>query len=88
MTSRKREERREAAKSLGATLRGQARLFSLVTNTLAKDKETEDRWRHYPSPVSGRNRANQIEDEVVGLLGPQRAAARRCRPADPLGRGA
>ncbi|MCH2393235.1 M3 family oligoendopeptidase [Oceanibaculum sp.] len=68
MTSGKREERREAAKSLGATLRGEARLFSLVTNTLAKDKETEDRWRHYPSPVSARNRANQIEDEVVDAL--------------------
>ncbi|KZD05390.1 M3 family oligoendopeptidase [Oceanibaculum pacificum] len=68
LTSRKTEERREAAKSLGATLRGQGRLFALVTNTLAKEKEIEDRWRRYPAPVSARNRANQIEDEVVAAL--------------------
>jgi oligoendopeptidase F len=44
------------------------RLFSLTTNTLAKDKEIIDTWRHYPRPGSYRNRANMVEDEVVDAL--------------------
>ena len=44
------------------------RLFSLITNTLAKDKEIIDTWRHYPRPGSYRNRANMVEDEVVDAL--------------------
>jgi oligoendopeptidase F len=68
MTSRKREERREAAKSLGATLRGEARLFSLVTNTLAKDKEISDRWRGFTDIADSRHLANRVEREVVDAL--------------------
>ena len=33
------------------------RLFALVTNTLAKDKEIEDRWRGFTRPISSRNLA-------------------------------
>ncbi len=44
------------------------RLFALTTNTLAKDKEIIDTWRHYPHPGSYRNRANMVEDEVVEAL--------------------
>ena len=44
------------------------KLFSLITNTLAKDKEIIDTWRHYPRPGSARNRANMVEDEVVDAL--------------------
>ena len=40
----------------------------LITNTLAKDKEIVDSWRHYPRPASSRNRANMVEDEVVDAL--------------------
>ena len=39
--------RRAAAKSIGKVLGDHARLFALVTNTLAKDKEIEDKWRRY-----------------------------------------
>ena len=60
--------RKQAAKSLGAGLESEIRLFSLITNTLAKDKEIEDRWRRYESPVSSRNLDNQIEDDVVEAL--------------------
>jgi oligoendopeptidase F len=60
--------REAAAKSLGDVLGKNARLFSLVTNTLAKDKEIEDRWRHYPKPISSRNLGNYVEDEVVEAL--------------------
>ncbi len=62
------EKRKRAAKALGKGLGDNVQLFSLITNTLAKDKEIEDRWRRYPRPQSSRNRANQVEDEVVDAL--------------------
>lgn len=62
------EVRRKAAKSIGAVLGENIKVFSLITNTLAKDKEIEDKWRHYPRPVSYRNLSNQVEDEVVDAL--------------------
>lgn len=61
-------KRKAAAKAFGAQLADNVRLLALITNTLAKDKEIEDRWRHFERPVSERNLANQVEDEVVDAL--------------------
>jgi oligoendopeptidase F len=63
-----RSVREAAGKAIGATFGDNIRLFSLITNTLAKDKEIEDSWRRYPSPGSFRNRSNMVEDEVVEAL--------------------
>ena len=60
--------RKSAAEVLGGKLGEHARTFSLITNTLAKDKEIEDRWRSFARPESSRNLANQVEDEVVDAL--------------------
>jgi len=60
--------RKEAALSIGKVLGANGRLFALVTNTLAKDKEIEDRWRKFPRPISARNLSNYVEDEVVDAL--------------------
>ena len=60
--------RREAAKSFGKVQGDNIAVFSLVTNTLAKDKEIEDRWRKYARPQSSMNLANVVEDEVVDAL--------------------
>jgi oligoendopeptidase F len=60
--------REKAAKALGTVLGQNVRTFALVTNTLAKDKEIEDRWRGYKRPISSRNLGNFVEDEVVGAL--------------------
>ena len=60
--------RQDAAAAIGAAFEGNIRLFSLVTNTLAKDKEIIDTWRRYPRPASYRNRSNMVEDEVVDAL--------------------
>ena len=60
--------RKSAAEALGGKLGEHARTFSLITNTLAKDKEIEDRWRSFARPESSRNLANQVEDEVVDAL--------------------
>ncbi|AWU94230.1 M3 family oligoendopeptidase [Azospirillum ramasamyi] len=60
--------RREAGEAVGKVLGENARLFALITNTLAKDKEIEDDWRNYPTPTSARNLSNRVEDEVVDAL--------------------
>ncbi|OAN51461.1 M3 family oligoendopeptidase [Magnetospirillum moscoviense] len=68
MSDRDPAKRREAAKGLGMVLGENAPLFALITNTLAKDKEIEDKWRRYARPQSSRNLSNQVEDEVVDAL--------------------
>ncbi len=37
-------------------------------NTLAKEKEVEDRWRKMPTPQTGRHLSNHVEPEVVEAL--------------------
>jgi oligoendopeptidase F len=61
-------KRKAAAKAIGAVYGENIRLFALITNTLAKDKEIEDRWRGFKRPISSRNLANFVEDEVVDAL--------------------
>ena len=68
MTDRDGAVREAAAKSLGRVLGENLRVFALITNTLAKDKEIEDGWREFQRPVSSRNLENFVEDEVVGAL--------------------
>jgi oligoendopeptidase F len=63
-----RKTREAAGKAVGAAMQAHEKLFSLITNTLAKDKEIIDSWRHYPTPASARNRGNMVEDEVVAAL--------------------
>jgi oligoendopeptidase F len=60
--------RREAAQSLGKVLGDSIRPFALITNTLAKDKQVEDRWRGFARPISARNLSNLVEDDVVDAL--------------------
>ncbi|MDE0780796.1 MAG: M3 family oligoendopeptidase [Alphaproteobacteria bacterium] len=60
--------RKAAAKALGKGLGDNSRIFSLITNTLAKDKEIEDKWRGFARPVSSRNLSNYVEDEVIDAL--------------------
>ena len=68
MSDRDRSVREDAARAIGEAFGNNIRLFSLITNTLAKDKEITDGWRHYPRPASYRNRSNMVEDEVVDAL--------------------
>jgi oligoendopeptidase F len=64
----KREIREAAGKAVGEAIAKHEKLFALITNTLAKDKEITDTWRHYEKPSSARNRGNVVEDEVVEAL--------------------
>ncbi|MBV8133024.1 MAG: M3 family oligoendopeptidase [Alphaproteobacteria bacterium] len=68
LSDRDPETRREAALVIGDVLGKNARRFALITNTLAKDKEIEDRWRGFTRPISSRNLANFVEDDVVDAL--------------------
>ena len=44
------------------------RTFTLITNTLAKDKEISDRWRGFEDIADSRHLANRVEREVVDAL--------------------
>jgi oligoendopeptidase F len=61
-------KREAAAKALAATLGANLRLFALITNTLAKDKEISDRWRKFADVADSRHLANRVEREVVEAL--------------------
>ncbi len=43
-------------------------LFARITNTLAKEKDVEDRWRKLPTPQTARHLSNDVEPEVVEAL--------------------
>ncbi len=62
------ETRKEAAGSIESVFKDNSKIFTFITNTLAKDKITNDKWRNYKSPVESRNLANNVEDEVVEAL--------------------
>ncbi|WP_298957840.1 M3 family oligoendopeptidase [uncultured Methylobacterium sp.] len=60
--------RREAAESLSRVFRANLRTFTLITNTLAKDKEIADRWRGFGDVADSRHLANRVEPKVVEAL--------------------
>jgi len=62
------ENRRKASEALAATFKENLRTFSLITNTLAKDKEISDRWRGFEDVADSRHLANRVEREVVDAL--------------------
>jgi oligoendopeptidase F len=62
------EKRRRAAEVLAKVFKDNVRLFTLVTNTLAKDKEISDRWRGFIDVADSRHLANRVEKEVVDAL--------------------
>ncbi len=63
-----RQVRETAAAAVGHAFTERAKLFSLITNTLAKEKEILDTWRKFPRPATERNLSNVVEDEVVDAL--------------------
>ena len=60
--------RQTAAEALAATFRDNLRVFTLITNTLAKDKEISDRWRGFEDIADSRHLANRVERPVVDAL--------------------
>lgn len=62
------EKRKAAAEALAKTFSENLRTFTLITNTLAKDKEISDRWRHFTDIADSRHLANRVEREVVDAM--------------------
>jgi oligoendopeptidase F len=68
MSEREEPRRAAAAEALAKTFGENLRLFTLVTNTLAKDKEISDRWRHFGDIADSRHLSNRVEPETVAAL--------------------
>tara|TARA_Y100000590_G_scaffold161332_1_gene184999 strand:+ start:14630 stop:16432 length:1803 start_codon:yes stop_codon:yes gene_type:complete len=68
MTDKDPKKRKQTAKSIGLTLERNINIFTIISNTLAKDKNINDRWRKFPNSISNRNLSNVVEDEVVENL--------------------
>ncbi len=60
--------RKDASDALAKTFKANLRTFTLITNTLAKDKEISDRWRGFGDVADSRHLANRVEREVVEAL--------------------
>jgi oligoendopeptidase F len=59
-----RDRRQAGGEALAAVLNKNLRLFTLITNTLTKEKAVEDKWRKLPSPEYSRHLGNDVEPEV------------------------
>ncbi|MBF9023678.1 M3 family oligoendopeptidase [Rhodobacterales bacterium FZCC0069] len=68
LSEQNRAKREEGARALVKGFAAQLPLFARVHNTLAKEKEIEDRWRKLPSAQVARHLANHVEPEVVEAL--------------------
>ncbi|WP_439141390.1 M3 family oligoendopeptidase, partial [Pseudooctadecabacter sp.] len=68
MSHKDRAKREAGAREMARVLGENIGLFARVHNTLAKEKEIEDRWRGLPTPQTGRHLSNHVEPEVVEAL--------------------
>ncbi|WP_050525898.1 M3 family oligoendopeptidase [Pseudorhodobacter aquimaris] len=68
LTDSDRAKREAASRALAAVFDKNIKLFARVHNTLAKEKEVEDRWRKMPTPQTSRHLSNHVEPEVVEAL--------------------
>ncbi len=68
LTDQNRAQREKGARAVAEVFRQNLPLYARITNTLAKEKEIEDRWRTLPTPQAARHLANDVEPEVVEAL--------------------
>ena len=61
-------KRQAGSEALAKVFKDNLRLFTLITNTLAKDKEISDRWRGFKDVADSRHLANRVEAPVVDAL--------------------
>ena len=61
-------KRKAAAQALAKTFKANLLPFTLITNTLAKDKEISDRWHGFKDVADARHLSNRVEPEVVEAL--------------------
>ncbi len=68
LTEQDRTQREAATHELARVFGQNVKTFARIHNTLAKEKEIEDRWRGFPTPQTGRHLSNHVEPEVVEAL--------------------
>jgi oligoendopeptidase F len=68
LTDADRSKREAASRALAVVFDKNIKLFARVHNTLAKEKEIDDRWRKMPSAQHARHLSNHVEPEVVEAL--------------------
>src|SRR5580765_4774642 len=60
--------RKQAAQALAKSLEARSSTLALCLNTLAFEKQVEDRWRKYPDPAASRHIANEVHADAVAAL--------------------
>jgi oligoendopeptidase F len=60
--------RRAAGEALASALAERSPVLALSLNTLAFEKQVEDRWRKYPTPAASRHIANEVDAQAVEAL--------------------
>jgi oligoendopeptidase F len=60
--------RKQAAQGLAKALEERTPTLALAMNTLAFEKQVEDRWRKYPTPAASRHLANEVDADAVEAL--------------------
>ena len=68
LSDQNRDEREKGARELARVFGENIKTFARVHNTLAKEKEIDDRWRGFESPQMARHLSNHVEPEVVEAL--------------------
>ena len=68
MQSHDEAKRKAGSLALARTFKENLRLFTLITNTLAKDKDISDRWRGFKDIAEARHLSNRVEPAVVDAL--------------------
>jgi oligoendopeptidase F len=60
--------RKTAAQGLAKALEERTSTLALCLNTLALEKQVEDRWRKFAAPADSRHMANDVDPEAVAAL--------------------
>ncbi len=63
-----RKTRQNSAQAITTTLKSNARLLAYIFNTLVFDHKVNDDLRRFPTPMSARHLANEIEPQTVEAL--------------------
>ena len=68
LSEQKRERREAGSRELARVFEKNVKTFARVHNTLAKEKEIEDRWRGFETAQMSRHLSNHVEPAVVEAL--------------------
>jgi len=60
--------RKTAASALAKALEERTSTIALCLNTIAQEKQIEDRWRKFAKPADSRHLANEVDGEAVAAL--------------------